>query len=170
MEDAVSFLYVRRVKSHDTIPAELTTSALSKNAASRAAQSRCLEKRTSKDLGMTSLCGILFSLFLMSYVQSLPLQIPDIEIQDIWPFNVAPTDFDWISNWAAVGDSYAAGIGAGSAPKEAEDVRCSRYGSAYPLMLNDLMDNENAQMKFLACVGVKSTARLERELSWYRGC
>ncbi|KAL8925829.1 MAG: hypothetical protein Q9208_003326 [Pyrenodesmia sp. 3 TL-2023] len=68
----------------------------------------------------------------------------------------APSFFSGINTWTAIGDSFAAGIGAGSVPKEADEVQCSRYGDAYPVMLNDLMEIPQASFEFLACTGATS--------------
>ncbi|KAL8776615.1 MAG: hypothetical protein Q9194_003046 [Teloschistes cf. exilis] len=62
----------------------------------------------------------------------------------------------WIKSWSAIGDSYAAGIGAGEGPGTSDDRSCSRYGDAYPHLLDDLMDNKKAEFKFLACTGAIS--------------
>lgn len=65
-----------------------------------------------------------------------------------------PYYFGWIKSWSAIRDSYAAGIGAGEGPGTSDDRSCSRYGDAYPHLLDDLMDNKKAEFKFLACTGV----------------
>lgn len=68
--------------------------------------------------------------------------------------NTDPGDFGWVTAWTAIGDSFAAGIGAGHYPETHEDGLCSRYGDAYPVILNDLMNNPQASFKFVACTGV----------------
>lgn len=49
-------------------------------------------------------------------------------------------DFSWIKKWAAVGDSYAAGIGAGNSYGIGAESRasydCSRYDGSYPNLIN----------------------------------
>ncbi|KAI4189588.1 MAG: hypothetical protein LQ346_005088 [Caloplaca aetnensis] len=67
-----------------------------------------------------------------------------------------PSYFTWIHTWTAIGDSFAAGIGAGQYPKTHEDTSCSRYGDAYPVMLNDLMEIPQASFNFIACTGAIS--------------
>src|SRR5436305_1255998 len=48
-----------------------------------------------------------------------------------------PTYFGWVRRWAAVGDSFTAGIGSGSVySKRREDVACSRYDYSYPAIVN----------------------------------
>src|SRR4051812_47353361 len=44
-----------------------------------------------------------------------------------------PWDFSWVQKWAALGDSYAAGIGAG---KSLGSSSCSRYDASYPSYIN----------------------------------
>ncbi|KAF2761889.1 SGNH hydrolase [Pseudovirgaria hyperparasitica] len=59
----------------------------------------------------------------------------------------------WIKKWAAVGDSYAAGIGAGNRI----DYSCSRYDSSYANLLNSSPRMSGTQtFEFLACSGAKS--------------
>lgn len=70
-----------------------------------------------------------------------------------------PSYFTWIHTWTAIGDSFAAGIGAGQYPKTHEDTSCSRYGDAYPVMLNDLMEIPQASFNFIACTGVSFPGR-----------
>lgn len=45
-------------------------------------------------------------------------------------------DQSWIKSWAAVGDSYAAGIGAGTRLSGIGDYFCSRYNQSYPYLMN----------------------------------
>lgn len=60
-------------------------------------------------------------------------------------------DFTWIKHYVAIGDSYAAGIGAGNALSGSGDADCSRYDLAYPLKLRSGLDLQ--QFEFLACSG-----------------
>jgi len=63
-----------------------------------------------------------------------------------------PFDHSWITEWAALGDSYASGIGAGNRVS----WRCSRYDRAYGQLINDdesLGTNPSRQFHFLACSG-----------------
>jgi len=58
----------------------------------------------------------------------------------------------WIQNWAALGDSYAAGIGSGSRT----NFPCSRYNLSYPALMSidDRMgSNPNRKFTFWACSG-----------------
>ena len=76
-----------------------------------------------------------------------------------------PDDQSWIKKWAAVGDSYAAGIGAG----ERISYWCSRYDLAYPNLIN--MDermgtNSNRDFLFRACSGAV-TGDVENQLWWF---
>ncbi len=67
-----------------------------------------------------------------------------------------PTDPSWIENYAAIGDSYAAGIGAGDVLSGNGDVACSRYDGAYPVLLNNSFGAQS-KFQFLACSGDEST-------------
>lgn len=48
-----------------------------------------------------------------------------------------PQDQSWIKNWAAVGDSYSAGIGAGAKLGGWGDYFCSRYNDSFPNIINN---------------------------------
>lgn len=71
-----------------------------------------------------------------------------------------PTDFGWVKRWAAIGDSFTAGIGSGSPlgnflteEPENNDWYCARYDTAYPMILNDALGGSVEDFQFLACSG-----------------
>jgi lysophospholipase L1-like esterase len=71
-----------------------------------------------------------------------------------------PTDFSWVKRWAAVGDSYTAGIGSGSplgnfnTEKPGEtDWYCARYDTSYPMIVNDALGPSVENFQFAACSG-----------------
>jgi len=74
-----------------------------------------------------------------------------------------PTDQSWIQNWAAIGDSYSAGLGVG----QRVDFGCSRYSGAYPNLI-DLNDrfgaNPNRTFQNLGCSGLKSSDILAKQV------
>lgn len=86
-------------------------------------------------------------------VSSLPLGFTqDVNDQNLY-------DFSWITKWSAIGDSYAAGIGAGNSysigsPSSAS-LDCSRYDGAYPNLINLQLgtDPESIDFMFSACSG-----------------
>lgn len=68
-----------------------------------------------------------------------------------------PGDFSWVRRWAVVGDSYTAGIGAGT---QLSDVFhpgytwwCSRYYESYPMVINNILGSEATNFQFQACSG-----------------
>ena len=67
-----------------------------------------------------------------------------------------PDDLTFINKWAAIGDSYAAGIGAGNVL----DKSCSRYDSSYPNLVNVQLGKDTADIDFtfIACSGAKIPA------------
>ncbi|KAE8423634.1 SGNH hydrolase-type esterase domain-containing protein [Aspergillus pseudocaelatus] len=75
-------------------------------------------------------------------------------------------DFSSIKKFAAIGDSYSAGIGAGEVLKGgAEDVSCSRYDQSYPSIMNrDVRMGGSAAHEFtyLSCSGDESPAIWEQ--------
>lgn len=75
------------------------------------------------------------------------------------------TDFSWIQHWAALGDSYAAGIGAGTVRPEADAASCSRYDEAYPSLMEtyfgDPPSGSFRSFQFYACSG--DTSKMIRD-------
>ena len=84
-----------------------------------------------------------------------------------------PTDFTWIERWAAIGDSYTAGIGAGAPLGRIFDDElaielpdgtisghgdwyCSRYNRAYPMVIENQFGSHVKDFQFLACSGDRS--------------
>lgn len=63
-------------------------------------------------------------------------------------------DLSWIKHYVAIGDSYAAGIGAGNALNGPGDKDCSRYDQAYPILLNSGLETD--KFDHIACSGAKS--------------
>jgi lysophospholipase L1-like esterase len=74
-----------------------------------------------------------------------------------------PTDQSWVQNWAAIGDSYAAGLGVG----ERVDYGCSRYSGGFPNLINldqRFGTNSNRTLQYLACSGLKSSEILAKQV------
>lgn len=68
-----------------------------------------------------------------------------------------PADFGWIKRWAAIGDSFTAGIGAGNLySREKEDYQCSRYDHAYPALANNKFGPAVEDFQYVACSGDRS--------------
>ena len=67
-----------------------------------------------------------------------------------------PDDLSFIKKWAAIGDSYAAGIGAGNVV----DKRCSRYDGSYANLVNVQLGEDTTDIDFtyIACSGAKIPA------------
>jgi lysophospholipase L1-like esterase len=71
-----------------------------------------------------------------------------------------PTDFSWVKRWAAVGDSFTAGIGSGSplgsfltdSPDD-NSWYCARYDTSYPMIINDALGGSVEDFQFVACSG-----------------
>ncbi|KZL63197.1 hypothetical protein CI238_12827, partial [Colletotrichum incanum] len=71
-----------------------------------------------------------------------------------------PASFSWIQKWAAIGDSFTAGIGAGNQLGQVfhnyNDWSCSRYDQSYPMLLNSAFGSAVEEFQFLACSGARS--------------
>ena len=68
-----------------------------------------------------------------------------------------PADFSWIKRWAAIGDSFTAGIGSGNLyTQEKGDWQCSRYDHAYPAIVNNALGPTIQDFQFVACSGDRS--------------
>lgn len=72
-------------------------------------------------------------------------------------------DFTWIKHYVAVGDSYAAGIGAGNALNGPGDKDCSRYDQAYPVLLNSALESD--KFDNLACSGATSQDIRDKQIN-----
>ncbi|AEO68674.1 uncharacterized protein THITE_2053289 [Thermothielavioides terrestris NRRL 8126] len=71
-----------------------------------------------------------------------------------------PSDFSWVKRWAAVGDSFTAGIGSGSPlgsflTDEPGNTNwyCARYDTAYPMIINEALGGCVENFQFVACSG-----------------
>lgn len=71
-----------------------------------------------------------------------------------------PEDLSAIKTFVTLGDSYAAGIGAGVRT----DYKCSRYDHSYPALLSTYQGLENATFQFLACSGATSVDMLANQV------
>ena len=73
-----------------------------------------------------------------------------------------PANFGWIKRWAAIGDSFTAGIGSGAQLGKVfhrlNDWLCSRYDGAYPMVLNRAFGPAVDDFQFEACSGARSDA------------
>ncbi|KAH7050299.1 SGNH hydrolase-type esterase domain-containing protein [Macrophomina phaseolina] len=74
-------------------------------------------------------------------------------------------DLEWIQKWAAIGDSYSAGIGAGAHLRDSG--KCSRYDNSYPMMLQryEMMPDPAPAMEYLSCSGYTSPQILDEQVS-----
>jgi lysophospholipase L1-like esterase len=70
-------------------------------------------------------------------------------------------EYSYIKSYAALGDSYAAGIGVGKLRTESDAYRCSRYDGGYPERIQDTIQAET--YKFVACSGDTSKDILEKQ-------
>ncbi|KAK1758817.1 SGNH hydrolase-type esterase domain-containing protein [Echria macrotheca] len=71
-----------------------------------------------------------------------------------------PTDFGWVKKWAAIGDSFTAGIGSGhqlgSAVMLDRAWKCSRYDYSWPQIVNQALGSSVQKFQFEACSGDRS--------------
>lgn len=75
-----------------------------------------------------------------------------------------------VKKWAAFGDSYASGIGAGVRQSDTGDWTCSRYSEAYPSFLNKDLDGADAKTrKFFnfACSGSVTTVVKDNQVNGF---
>ncbi|KAI2778250.1 SGNH hydrolase-type esterase domain-containing protein [Daldinia loculata] len=67
-----------------------------------------------------------------------------------------PTAFTWVQRFAAIGDSYTAGVGSGSRLGGIFDIGswwCSRYDQSYPVLMKEFVGSEIEDFQFPACFG-----------------
>ncbi|KAM7219726.1 SGNH hydrolase-type esterase domain containing protein [Rhypophila decipiens] len=69
-----------------------------------------------------------------------------------------PASFDWINRWAAIGDSFTAGIGSGHPMGVylSEAWRCSRYSYSWPQIINKAFGPAVQNFQFPACSGART--------------
>ena len=63
-----------------------------------------------------------------------------------------------VTEWTAMGDSYASGIGAGALPQDPDPDNCFRCGSSYPRIMQSgpgSLQPNPGQFNFVACSGAK---------------
>ncbi|KAL4890674.1 SGNH hydrolase-type esterase domain-containing protein [Aspergillus ambiguus] len=69
----------------------------------------------------------------------------------------------WITRWAAIGDSFTAGIGAGNLwSNDYEDVKCSRYDKSYIGILDHVFGDSVRHFQYVACSGARTSDILEQ--------
>ncbi|KAM7185746.1 SGNH hydrolase-type esterase domain containing protein [Naviculisporaceae sp. PSN 640] len=68
------------------------------------------------------------------------------------------TKFDWIHRWAAIGDSFTAGIGSGTqlGTYLTEAWKCSRYSYSWPKIVNKALGPAVQNFQFPACSGART--------------
>ena len=69
-----------------------------------------------------------------------------------------PSAFTWLKNFAALGDSYASGINAGTKLGGNGDSSCYRYNGAYPYLLQTMALGVPSDFNFAACRGADTGA------------
>lgn len=83
---------------------------------------------------------------------------PLLIVQNVRRDGPDPADFSWIKRWAAIGDSFTAGIGSGNLyTKERADWECSRYDHTYPVLTNAALGPTIQDFQYVACSGARST-------------
>jgi lysophospholipase L1-like esterase len=74
-----------------------------------------------------------------------------------------PEDFSWIKKFAAVGDSFTAGIGSGDLYSDNDNsYECSRYSYTYPVIINHFLGPSVESFTYSACSGAISTGISEQ--------
>lgn len=79
----------------------------------------------------------------------------------------SPFDHSDIKHYAAIGDSFAAGLGAGTRLTGWGDWYCSRYDNAYPVLINTnpaLGDSSGRKFDFWACSGAVTTDVVNKQI------
>ncbi|WEW60679.1 hypothetical protein PRK78_006166 [Emydomyces testavorans] len=109
--------------------------------------------------GACSVPRVLFALIISTVAalasqNSLPLNARNLHNKSITAAEKLPVSdkvMVSVKNFASLGDSYAAGVGAGSQL----DSKCWQYSESYPAQLNntDMLKGYGHSMQFLACTG-----------------
>ncbi|KAL4906925.1 hypothetical protein BDW74DRAFT_176523 [Aspergillus multicolor] len=116
------------------------------------------------------LFSLLLAWLLMDSITGLSISQPEHSDIDISPANDLnvfhprsssdsknPADFGWIEHWAAIGDSFTAGIGSGQLYTKSEgDRKCSRYDKSYAALLERAFGGSVKSFDYLACSGART--------------
>jgi hypothetical protein len=70
-------------------------------------------------------------------------------------------EFKWIQRFTAIGDSFSAGIDAGSVTHDSDSVACSKYDGAYPLKMQSFI--KAPFFKHIACTGAVISDMIEKQ-------
>lgn len=84
----------------------------------------------------------------------------------------SPFDHSYIKSWASLGDSFAAGIGAGTRLTGLGDWYCSRYDSSYPSVINaspSLGDSTGRTFQYYACSGATTNDVTTKQIPSLKG-
>lgn len=82
---------------------------------------------------------------------------PQSAVQKVRRAGPDPADFSWIKRWAAIGDSFTAGIGSGNLfSRQDADYQCSRYDHSYPAIVNNALGPSVQDFQYIACSGDRS--------------
>lgn len=104
------------------------------------------------------LSAIILALSSIQHVSSRRAGASDPFLQPVTP-KLQARDGKRVVNWAAMGDSYASGIGAGVRGSNSGDYSCSRYTEAYPNVMNVVLDGTSPvqrQFFYVACSGAQT--------------
>jgi hypothetical protein len=71
-------------------------------------------------------------------------------------------DYSWVKRYAAIGDSFAAGIGVGNLEGAKDAKECSRYTGGYPNKMQE--EIQAGEYQFLACSGAVSKDMTEKQV------
>ncbi|KAH7015990.1 SGNH hydrolase-type esterase domain-containing protein [Macrophomina phaseolina] len=106
-----------------------------------------------------------FSFLAVIYITAVRCLVPGTPIENDDKAKRQANQVLNIRKWAAVGDSYSAGIGAGR--KLQDSGRCSRYDLSLPMQLQAYrgMPSPKPQFEFLSCSGATAPQILEQQVS-----
>ncbi|OCL14763.1 SGNH hydrolase [Glonium stellatum] len=110
------------------------------------------------------ICTLLLAFTTIFASSALVLAWDQAVLSSETPSEQALLDYSWIQKLGAVGDSYAAGLGAG----KRLDWSCSRYDHSYPALLHSslfLGANPYRSFQFLACSGATSEEVVAKQIS-----
>lgn len=89
-------------------------------------------------------------------ISTSPASVLDSSLHAPRADTTSPTDLSWVKIWAALGDSFTAGIGAGQLYTMSDaDVECSRYDQSWPSVLEQRFDSQR-YFNYSACSGART--------------
>ncbi|KAF1849905.1 SGNH hydrolase [Cucurbitaria berberidis CBS 394.84] len=126
-----------------------------------------LNMAMSSGLALFSILSLGFAIPFYDFLPVGTTYNPSLDVRATDGAAADPSDLSYVKSWAALGDSYAAGIGSG---KPLGDIFhrdpwfCSRWDQSYPYLMHQSEELNGKDFKYHACSGWTSTQIREKQV------